>query len=34
MSDKIVMPLYDQALTGLDKSRFMALAYILKQVGK
>ena len=34
MPDLIVMPLHDQALAGLDKSRFMALAYILKQVGK
>ena len=32
--DKIVMPLYYQALTGLDKSRFMALTYILEQVGQ
>ena len=34
MPDLIVMPLHDQALAGLDKSRFMALAYILEQVGK
>ena len=32
--DKVVMALHDQALARLDKSRFMALTYILKQVGQ
>ena len=34
MPDPVVVPLYSQPLAGFDKSGFMALPDILKQVGE
>lgn len=34
MPDTVVVPLYGQPPTGFDKGGFMALPYILEQVGQ